>query len=525
MRRFVRMWRVFGLCLLAGLCLAAVSARADVRLPAVIGDNMVLQRAMATPIWGWADAGETVTVSFLGKSKTAQPDASGKWMLKLDAAQAGGPFEMTIRGKNQLVLKNVLVGEVWLCSGQSNMQMTVQSSNNSQAEIAAADYPRIRLISVPTKGTQEPQADFKGQWAECSPKTVGGFSAAAYFFGRELQLHINVPIGLIHCSWGGSSCEAWVKRSLLEKDPQYAPLLQRWEETVATYDPVQAQAAHEKRLEAWKVAAAAAKKARKEAPRPPRNPGDPRTGQHRPANLYNGMLLPLMPYAIRGAIWYQGESNASRAYQYRHLFPLMIRNWREDWGQGDFPFYFVQLANFREQKPEPAESDWAELREAQTMTLKLPNTGQAVTIDIGDAKDIHPKNKQEVGRRLALWALARDYGRRVECSSPMYKSMEKEEGETGKKIVIHFDHVTTGIAARNKQIRGFAIAGADRKFVWADAAIDGQTVVVSSPKVADPVAVRYAWADNPVCNLFNQNNLPVCPFRTDTWPGITADAK
>jgi sialate O-acetylesterase len=521
MRRFERMGRVLASSLLAGLCLVAASVRADVRLPAVIGDNMVLQQGMATPIWGWADAGEAVTVSFLGKSHSAQPGASGKWTLTLDAAQAGGPHEMTIRGRNRLVLKNILVGEVWLCSGQSNMQMTVQSSSNSQAHIAAADYPQIRLITVPPKGTQEPQSDFEGRWVQCSPSTVGSFSAAAYFFGRELQIHLNVPIGLIHCSWGGSSCEAWVKRSLLEKDPRYAPLLERWEKTVAEYDPAQAEAAYEKQLAAWKEAAAAAKKARKEIPPAPHKPGDPRFGQHRPANLYHGMLLPLMPYAIRGAIWYQGESNASRAYQYRHLFPLMIRNWREDWRQGDFPFYFVQLANFRDQKPEPAESDWAELREAQTMALQCPNTGQAVTIDIGDAKDIHPKNKQDVGRRLALWALARDYGRRVECASPMVKSMEKE----GDKVVIHFDHAAAGLVSRSRPIRGFAVAGADRKFVWAEATIDGPTVVVSSPAVPNPVAVRYAWADNPVCSLFNQSGLPVCPFRTDTWPGITAENK
>jgi sialate O-acetylesterase len=521
--RFERLWRGIGLCL--ALCLSAVTAQADVRLPAVIGDNMVLQQGMATPLWGWADAGEAVTVSFLGKSQTAQPDATGKWTVKLAAAQAGGPHEMTIRGKNQLVLKNILVGEVWLCSGQSNMQMPVMNSSNAQAEIAAANYPKIRLITVPTKGTQEPQTDFRGQWVECSPQTVPGFSAVAYFFGRDLQLHLQVPIGLIHCSWGGSSCEAWVKRSLLEKDPQYAPLLERWEQTVATWDPEKAKAAYEKQLEKWKLAFAAAKKAHREPPRQPRNPGDPRIGQHRPANLYNGMLLPLIPYAIRGVIWYQGESNASRAYQYRHLFPLMIRNWREDWGQGDFPFYFVQLANYREQKPEPADSEWAELREAQTMTLKLPNTGQAVTIDVGDAKDIHPKNKQAVGRRLAMWALARDYGWKLQPSSPMYKRMEKESDENGKRIVIYFDNAAGGLYSSKKPIRGFAIAGADRKFVWADAKIVGQTVEVSSPNVAEPVAVRYAWADNPVCTLYGANELPVCPFRTDDWPGITAENK
>jgi sialate O-acetylesterase len=307
----------------------------------------------------------------------------------------------------------------------------------------------------------------------------------------------------------------------LEADPQYRELLEKWDHDCATFDMEKAKAAYKVQREKWQKVAAAAKAAGKAAPQPPRAPGDIRVGQHRPANCYNGMLLPLEPFAIRGAIWYQGETNTGRAYQYRSLFPLMIKNWREDWRQGDFPFYFVQLANFMAVKPQPVDSAWAELREAQTMTLKVPHTGQAVIIDIGDAANIHPKDKQDVGKRLALWALAKDYGRDLadQYSSPMYKSMTCK----GNQIAIHFDFVGGGLVAKDAaEVKGFAIAGADKKFVWANAKIVGKTVVVSSPAVARPLAVRYAWADNPVCNLYSEDGLPVCPFRTDTWPGLTA---
>ena len=501
---------------------AALRGDADVKLPAIFGDNMVLQRETSVPVWGWADTGEQVTVKMLGQTKATLPDASGKWMLRLDPLKAGGPYTMTVSGKNSITFHNVLVGEVWLCSGQSNMYFPVNRADRAEEEIAAAKYPQIRLISVPLLGTQEPQHDFQGKWDECSPETVGGFSAVGYFFGRELHKELKIPIGLIHCSWGGSACEAWVKRSVLESDPQYKPLLDQWDKTVASYNPQKAQAAYQQQLERWKKAALAAKKAGKPSPTPPRPPANPLTGQHRPANCYNGMLLPLIPYALRGVIWYQGESNASRAYQYRSLFPTMIRSWRDDWQEGDFPFYFVQLANFKERKPQPGDSDWAELREAQLMTLRQPNTGMAVIIDIGQADNIHPTNKQDVGKRLALWALAKDYGRKLVYSGPIYRGMTKK----GNEISLEFDHVGGGLVAKGGgHLEGFAIAGADRKFVWADASIAGDTVVVSSPRVSDPVAVRYAWADNPACNLYNKEGLPASPFRTDDWPGITAEAK
>lgn len=505
-------------CMLLAVMFCSIG-QADVKLPAIIGDNMVLQRAIDVPIWGWADPGEKVTVTLGDQSKSATACEKGKWMVRLDSMKEGGPTKMTVSGKNTITVENILIGEVWVCSGQSNMGFTVRGAINAEAEIASANYPEIRLFSVPLVGTQEPQYDCKGKWVVCSPETIPNFTAVGYFFGREVYKNIKMPVGLINTSWGGSSCEAWVRRDLLEADPAYADLLSSFAKRCAEYDPEKAKAAYEKQKARWKEAVAKAKAEGKPAPRAPRAPSDPRTGQHRPANLYNGMILPILPYAIRGAIWYQGESNAGRAYQYRDLFPKMIKNWRDDWGEGDFPFYFVQLANFMAVKPEPTESAWAELREAQTMTLSSPNTGEAVIIDIGEANDIHPKNKQDVGKRLALWALAKVYGRDLVYSGPMYKGMKKD----GNKITISFDHVGGGLVAKGGEpLKGFAIAGEDKKFVWADAKIDGDKVVVSSSDVANPVAVRYAWADNPVCNLYNQEDLPACPFRTDEWPGVTA---
>ena len=533
MRTSRRLCRVKMLAVAASLILAS-RAVADVKLPAIFSDNMILERDMPVPVWGWAAEGEKVTVTLGGQgagesglsgsitrdAKTATAGSpSGKWMVKLDPVKAGGPYTLTVAGENTIMLKNVLVGEVWVCSGQSNMQMAVNGVKNSKAEIAAAKYPKIRLISVPQRGSQTPLEDFQGKWVECSPKTVGGFSAAGYFFGRDLYKALDIPIGLIHTSYGGSSCETWVKRSVLETDFQYKPMLDRYRKMIADFNPAKAKAAYEKQRAAWKLAVEKAKEAGNEAAPRPWPAADPSTGNQATANLYNGMLFPIIPYGIRGAIWYQGETNASRAYQYRNLFPAMIENWRADWKQGDFPFYFVQLANFMAVKPEPVASAWAELREAQTMTLKLPNTGQAVIIDIGEAENIHPKNKQDVGKRLALWALAKTYGKHVIYSGPMYRSMEKK----GEQIVLHFDHVGGGLVAKGEgELKGFAIAGEDQKFVWADARIVGDTVVVSSPAVTAPSAVRYAWADNPVCNLYNKADLPACPFRTDDWPGITA---
>lgn len=506
----------FSLCSLFVFCFA-VASDAGLRLPAVIGDNMVLQRDQPVPIWGWADKGEDVTVSIAGQTLKTKADGDGRWMVTLAKLSLGQPLEMTVKGSSghTIALKNILVGDVWLCSGQSNMGMGVHKVLNAKEEIAAAHYPQIRLITVPTKGTQEPQHNFKGQWAECSPKTVGSFSATAYFFGRKLHQDLNIPIGLINCSWGGSSCEAWVKRSLLEADGRYLPMLKDYDKKLQKYDAKKADAIYQEQLASYKKRVEAAKAAGKTPPGFPFRQLDPRFDQYRPANCYNGMLLPLKPFAIRGVIWYQGESNAYQwGKHYCHLFQLLIHQWRNDWGQGDFPFIFVQLANYMPVKKQPSQSTWAELRLAQAKSLRVPNTGMAVTIDIGEEKDIHPKNKQDVGKRLALCALANVYGKKVVYSGPMYKSMEKK----GNQIVIHFEHLGTGLTTKNGEpLKGFEIAGTDNKFVVADAKIVGNTVVVSSVTVSDPVTVRYAWADNPVCNLYNREGLPASPFHTDMW--------
>lgn len=499
---------------------------ADVGLPAIFSDHMVLQRDQENPIWGWADPGESVTVAFAGQTHQTKADEKGRWRVKLASLPAGGPHELVIEGKNRKAISDVWVGEVWLCSGQSNMEWPVAASFNADLERLTADYPQIRFLKVPHTGTQTPQEDFDGQWVVCSAETVSRFSAVGYFFGRQLHKTLHVPIGLIDNSWGGSAAEAWVRRDLLEAHPdQYAALLARWQEQEKNPELAEPMAKYEEQLAAWNEQLRQARKSGGPVPSRPAAPRGPLPGQHRPGNLYNGHLRPILGYGIRGVIWYQGESNAPRAYQYRHLFPLLIQSWRQEWQQGDFSFYWVQLADFKAEKPEPAESDWAELREAQTMTLSLPRTGQAVIIDLGEGNDIHPKNKLEVGKRLARLALANDYGIAVAHQSPRLQSFERQ----GNKIVVTLAPVDGGLVTLDtNEVRGFAIAGEDRKFVWANARIVGEQrnqIEVWSDSVPNPVAVRYAWADNPVCNVYSRAGLPVTPFRTDDWPGVTAEAK
>ena len=506
------------ICLVA-FCLWSSFAAADVKLPAIFGSHMVLQQGQKDRIWGTADADEEVTVEIADQKQTAKAGQDGKWSVTLEPLAVGGPHQLKVKGRNEIVFDDVLVGEVWLCSGQSNMGWEVGSANDPDLETLTAKFPKLRLISVPQVGTQEPQDDFRGQWEVCSPEVARHFSAVGYFFGRQLQQTLDVPVGLIDDAWGGSACEAWIRRDLLAADERYKPLLERWEAIEKRFP--EDKAAYEAKLAEWKVAADKAKAEGQQPPQPPVNPEGQMRGNHRPANIYNGVLKPTIGYGIRGAIWYQGESNAGRAYQYRELFPLMISSWRQEWGIGDFPFYWVQLADFRQEKPEPGDSDWAELREAQTMTMKLPNTGQAVIIDLGEAQDIHPRNKQDVAKRLARWALARDYGIDVPYRSPEFKSMEKADG----KIVLTFDHAGPGLRAFDvPEVRGFTIAGDDKKFASAQAKIVGpDKIEVWSDAVKEPVAVRYAWADNPVCNVYSRNGLPLTPFRTDDWPGVTAD--
>jgi sialate O-acetylesterase len=476
----------YGMAVLFLLLFAGLSSRADIKLPAIISDNMVLQRDITAPIWGWAEPGEKVTVkaSWQWLSTSTKTNANGQWMVKLSTPKAAGPHRITIRGTNEIALDNVLVGEVWVCSGQSNMQWSVRQSDNADAEIAAADFPQIRLFTVERKVAFEPQKDCTGQWLLCTPETIANFSAVAYFFGRELHKELNVPVGLIHTSWGGTPAEAWTKKAVLAADPDLAAML---------------------------------------GSIPPEG-----INPYSPAALYNAMIAPLIPYGIRGAIWYQGESNVGRASQYRKLFPAMIANWRDDWGQGDFPFYYVQIAPFK--YPGQTDTAAAQLREAQLMTLSVPNTGMVVTTDIGNVDDIHPTNKQEVGRRLALWALAKTYGRKhVVYSGPIYRSMKVEKraishsgvpGIADYEAVVRlfFDYVDGGLVARDEPLTGFVIAGPDRNFTEAKAVIDGDAINVSNENVKDPVAVRFGYSNTATPNLFNKAHLPASPFRTDDWP-------
>lgn len=654
-------------------------ANAAVTLPPFFSDHMVLQRDREVPIWGKAAAGEKVTIEYSEKTASTTADKDGKWTCKLPALPGGDAASMTIKGESgdAIVLKDVLVGDVWICSGQSNMQMQVKSCINAEKDIASATDAKIRVFRLPMKTSVEPRDVLEeGKWVVCSPQTAGEFTAAGYFFGREIRAKENVPVGLIDNSWGGMPVESFTSKEILASDPDFQPILDRkaaalkipqadrdkaaaaqkaWDEKYVHSDPgnegekngwanadfndgdwktmelpkhwedaglkIDGSVWFRKTVEIpadWKgqeitlflggiddfdvayvngkqvghtegifallisrayaipteltkdgkltiavrvfdrsgpggffgtpasmqLQLATAKqppspvslagewkyKVEKEMPQienaPPR-PGEPTrpTAPNLGSNIYNAMVNPLIPYAIKGAIWYQGESNADRAEQYRKLFPAMIKDWRDRWGQGEFPFYFVQLANFGVWKPrpeQPAGSNWAELREAQTMTLKAsPNTGMAVIIDIGDTKDIHPRNKQDVGKRLALNAEHFAYGKGgVEFAGPMYESMKVD----GDKIRVKFTHAT-GLMSKDGSPKCFAVAGEDRKFHWADATIEGDEVVLSSKEVAKPIAVRYAWEDDPQVNVFNGDGLPMCPFRTDDWKMLTAGAK
>ena len=485
--------------------LASQSVFANVKMPNVFSDHMVLQQGQKNKVWGTAEAGEAVTVAIDKQTHAATAAADGMWSVMLDPLAVGGPYELTVKGKNEVKFSDVLVGEVWICSGQSNMQWSVRQSNDPDLEKLAAKFPNIRMINFPQIGTQSPiWTHDDRKWMVCTPENVDSFSAVGYFFARQLFETIDVPIGMINNAWGGSACEAWINRDTLNADPKFKPMMDRWIQMEAKFTELSAKGDNLSEDEKKTLMQLKGQMG----------------GNHRPANIYNGVLKSHLGYGIKGAIWYQGESNAGRAYQYRDLFPLMIKNWRDEWKQGDFPFYWVQLADFYAEKTQPDESSWAELREAQTMTMtRLPNTGEAVIIDIGEGKDIHPKNKVDVGRRLARWALAKDYGVKIAYHSPQYKSMEKKDN----KIVLTFDYIDGGWRPFDvAEPRGFSIATEDGKFVWAKAAIQkDNTIEVWSDEVSNPAAVRYGWADNPIVNLFGANGLPLTPFRTDSRPGVT----
>ncbi len=454
----------------------AAAASAEVKLAGIFGDHMVLQREMSTPVWGTAEPGEKIDV-VLGPYRTeATADAGGCWTARLSPMRAGGPFAMTVTGKNTVTLKDVLVGEVWFCSGQSNLG-NLPSVTNAAQEQAAAKYPNMRALAVQGIVADQPQGNVKGTWVTCTPNDAWQFSAVGYFFARDLHKALNVPIGII-TTGQGAGIRAFMSKEALDSDLDLQPLLKNWG-----------------------------------TPRP----DDPQ----RASGAYNGKIAPLMPYGIRGVAWYQGEGDVGLGYTYRKALPTMINAWRTRWGEGDFPFLIVQLANYGQPRTQPGESRWAEVREAQFLTArKIPHAALAVTIDIGEANDIHPRNKQDVGKRLALAARALVYGEKIVYSGPIYDSMTVE----GSRVRLRFKHVGGGLVAKGQgKLAGFAVAGPDKKFVWADARIDGDNVLVSSGEVPQPVAVRYAWADNPEgCNLYNKEALPASPFRTDDWPVLSS---
>ncbi len=641
-------WVTFLLLFLAG------SLAAQVKLPTYFSNHMVLQKGIAIPVWGWATPGEKVTVTLEKSSLSTTADKEGKWMVKLPSMDYGGPYKLNIQGKTNLSFENVMIGEVWVCSGQSNMEFQLITSKNGEAEVAASNYPNIRLFTVKKTISHQQQEKLQdGEWSQCSPATSSHFSAVGYFFGRELNQKLNVAIGLINSSWGGTIAETWTSEQTIGQNPDFSNQLAQLKKinlddyAKSVENEVKQRVGETSTIDngmkngqalwaapgyndaAWKtmelpgyiesnglqgvdgivwfrkeitLSAAEAKqksrlylakindsdstyingilvgstKLQAEKSRvypiasgllkPGRNIitvriediggmggvyGNPTTlylqsgdqsislvGSWKykvgivkfnavlspnsyPTLLYNAMIHPLVPFAIKGAIWYQGESNVERAKQYRRVFPDLIKDWRAHWNQGDFPFLFVQLANLRKPDSIPVESDWAELREAQTMTLALPNTGMAVTTDVGEALDIHPKDKQTVGFRLALAGLKVAYQKDIVYTGPVYKSMNVE----GNKVTLTFDQIGSGIKIKDKYgyLKGFAVAGEDHQFHWATGKITGiNSLQISSTEVQHPVAVRYAWSNNPEdANLYNGSDLPASSFRTDSWKGIT----
>lgn len=508
------------LILVSAFSTAAVHA--ELKLPAIIGNHMVLQQKQANPIWGWDNPGTKVTVSFSGQSKSAEAGKDGKWSVKLDPVEASDkPAELSISTPSQTVkIEDVLVGEVWMCSGQSNMAFPLSRDWNGDLESIASKYANVRLIKVPQVGTQELQSDFKGGWTASTPRSSAGFSAVGFLFGGYIHQVLGVPVGLIDNAWGGSTAEAWIRRETLDKETRFADLMESTRKSEETHQSEKAREALAAAMEQYKEAVAKAKAEGKSTPPPP---ADWLQGNKRPGNIFAGVVHPTLGYGMKGVIWYQGESNASRAWEYRQLFPYMIEQWRKEWNQGDFPFYWVQLADWRAEVNAPRESDWAELREAQTRTQALPNTGQAVIIDLGEGKDGHPKNKHDVAARLVRWALAKDYGIKIAYRSPEFKDLEIQEN----KAVVTIDCFGSALRAFDvEEAVGFAVCGEDRVWHWAKGEVVGKDKVeLTCDAVAKPVAVRYAWADNPVCNLTSSEGLPVTPFRTDDFEMKTKPAQ
>jgi sialate O-acetylesterase len=507
MPRLQRLVPIVGLLCLAGLIQTCL---ADVRLPHIFGTHMVLQRDKPVRLWGWADPEEKVKVSIGKANGEAAADKQGKWSIELPPASATAPIDVTIEGKNSIVLHDVLVGEVWLCSGQSNMQWPVSMVTHARKEIADAKHPQIRLFTVPMRPAGEPAADVSGSWTVCTPSSIPGFTAVGYFFGRYLHEQLEVPVGLINSSWGGTRIEPWTPPVGFRDVPALASMVAQIDNATTEYAKM--TAAVLPKYKAWLAVAEEAQKKGERIPAPPEWPANPLANNVAPTGLYNGMIHPLVPFAIRGAIWYQGESNVGEGMLYYDKMKALIEGWRSVWHEKDLPFLYVQLAPYR--YGPAAQINLPRSWEAQSAALQIPYTGMAVINDIGNPKDIHPKDKQDVGKRLALWALAKTYGKQIVYSGPLYKSMSID----GTKIRVKFEHVGGGLVARNgKPLDWFKIAGDDKKFVDAEAIIDGDSVIVSSSKVPKPVAVRYAFDQIAEPNLQNIEGLPASPFRTDKW--------
>src|SRR5579871_179560 len=658
MKRFARSFSHLAFVLGAWVFISGINLWADPSLPTLFTDHMVLQRGREIHIWGNAEPQEKITATLAGYTSSSVADAQGHWSTHMPAMTAGGPFTLTVHGKKEVVIKDVLIGDVWIASGQSNMTYSLDGAEGAATEVPKANYPQMRLFTVPRRITASPQDNTRpAHWEICTPESAKGFSAVAYYFAREIQRKEKIPIGLVESAWPGTAIQEWIAPEALRADPELKSLVTEWDgtrpsekeaatelqpldlefdnfelipvdagsaaKTLANFDDGSSRLstggtfayswadARETLFElvspgrSGKYAARVAGKvdgttdsilsatySMNESPADlaefagirfwVRGSGSFRFRSKQPtitdyddyatpllkatpdwqqmtirfrdlrqdgwgvvkeftqaaltgfafecvaergyapmpvSALYEGMITPLLDYQFRGALWYQGESNALEAHQYRKLLPALIRNWRDAFRQSDLAFLIVQLPNHGEIPVEPKESAWAELREAELMTVKqVPNTGLAVTIDVGDPNDLHPHRKREVGERLATWALGTIYHEDVVYSGPLYESMKID----GSEMRIRFSHIGSGLEARgDTRLEGFAVAGSDRKFHWADALIDGDSVVVSSPQVPAPVAVRYAWGDSPECNLYNKDGLPASPFRTDDWPGIT----